>query len=369
MTTNESKTIEPMLTAAFAERPSSVLDPERREARRREAILRIESVLKEVHPVAERRWRQSYWLAAAGAVALAAGLALVVGRAQPKLAASRFFQQSGIVECQAMNDEQWSACRSSDLSNVVGVKTQVGAEATLDTPDGVRIALESTSVVGIANPTTSRYDHRVTLAKGRIHLLVPKLGAGQFAVVTPTATVTVHGTAFSVEVAPTESSSRTCVRLHEGVISVDSSGRSERLVAPATWGCSEPAPGAITKASGSPTSRAAERESSPNDVSNGSASNPSSRASNASAADASSESVPTGRRAPSKPNAAGNEHSSSLEQEIVLLQRALGAEQRREFTLARQGFKQLLTQYPNSVMAPEAKAALQRLNQAQPKER
>jgi TolA-binding protein len=139
--------------------------------------------------------------------------------------------------------------------------------------------------------------------------------------------VTVHGTAFSVTVHHDDAQlTHTCVDLREGVISVTAAGHTERLTAPARWGCDN-------NVTATP----------PND---------------AKAAAITTEPTPSISPAPAseptKPR-----HTLALE--TRLLQTALGAEQRRDFTTAEKNLRALLSSYPNSVVAPEARAALERV--------
>jgi hypothetical protein len=79
----------------------------------------------------------------------------------------------------------------------------------------------------------------VRLVRGRAHLKVKKLHAGQrFHVLTPDADVQVRGTEFDVELRP-GSVPATCVRVQEGLVAVQAGG--EHLVAPGqSWGCEPP---------------------------------------------------------------------------------------------------------------------------------
>ena len=96
---------------------------------------------------------------------------------------------------------------------------------------------------------------RIRLSSGRVSVRVPKLAEGSKLIVgTPDATVTVHGTAFTVEVTKAPSGSMaTSVIVTEGRVSVESGGRQLFLgpgshwsstpteVAPATTAGDEPA--------------------------------------------------------------------------------------------------------------------------------
>ncbi|HVZ75374.1 MAG TPA: FecR family protein [Polyangia bacterium] len=80
----------------------------------------------------------------------------------------------------------------------------------------------------------------VNLLRGRAHLKVTKLHAGQrFHVLTPDADVQVRGTEFDVELHP-GSVPATCVRVQEGLVAVFASGETHMVAPGQTWGCEAP---------------------------------------------------------------------------------------------------------------------------------
>jgi hypothetical protein len=89
----------------------------------------------------------------------------------------------------------------------------------------------------------------VELHRGSVHLTVRPLAAGRsLAVRTADATVTVHGTRFSVTTSENAPPCTTVV-LDEGVVSVDSQGRHALLTAPSTWSsCVRPQPPSLGSA-------------------------------------------------------------------------------------------------------------------------
>ncbi len=167
----------------------------------------------------------------------------------------------------------------------------------------------------------------VQLLAGSIRCQVPPLPAGeQFSVVTPTATVTVHGTAFSVLVSGIAEAVRTCVRVSDGHVVVKSS-EGERVLGPGmTWGCAPPVP--------------------PVEVGPNAAAPPSSMA------------APSGReptRAPAvKP-------AGTLDAENQLFQTALAAERVGDMPAAEASLERLLSKYPASLLSADARIALARV--------
>jgi hypothetical protein len=341
VTTDDPNEVRSMLAVAFAERPTPVLDEAIRQTRRRRAISGIQTILSQ--PRSENRAvvHRIRWGETAAVVALAAGLALVAGRLWPDavrtspVAAFRTIESNGQILCDRDDGRNWTNCNPSQAAGVVGLRTLERAAVTLETVAGVRLNLEASSTLLMSNSNASTLASRVTLTEGCVDVKVPKLGLNrQFSVFTPSATITVHGTAFSVEVTKHANQTyRTCVKLRDGAISVLADGREYKLVAPATWGCD-----ASSKAVASTSDVVVEID-------------------DASKDGAERASLEVAHR----PNLA-NLDRSTLALETKLLQRALGAERRKDLASAEKSLKQLLTLYPNSVVAPEARAALERIS-------
>jgi hypothetical protein len=321
--------------AAFSERPTAVSDAETRAERRERVVARIAEVLAE--PVgAERRWAR--WPMAAGALALAAGAALVFGRwstHHPESTALRSFELRGSVLCQNRSGQNWIACTKGGLGSGMGLKTLERAEAELETQAGVRLELESLGMLGLTEVERARTSTSVTLQQGRLSVRVPHLGQGrEFSVVTPSATVVVHGTAFVVEVAKaSDGRDRTCVRVTEGTVSVRHAGGEQWVSAGGSWGCDEQRATSSVELAPTPA-------------------------------------PPSPASAPASPNSprvtAGASERSTLGVEARLLRTALGAERRGDFDLAEKTLVSLLNSYPNSVVAPDAREALARIRRRQP---
>ena len=318
--------------AAFSDRPTPVSDAETRALRRERIVARMAEVLEEA-PSARRL--HFGWPVAAGALALAAGAALVVGRwvtSHPETMALRSAELHGSVLCQQRAGDSWVACAKP--ADAKGLRTLDQGRAELETGAGVHLELGSLGTLGLTEIEPARTSTSVTLQQGRLAVRVPHLGAGRaFSVVTPSATVVVHGTAFVVEVTKAnDGQTRTCVRVTEGTVSVRHAGGERWVSAIGSWGCDD-----------SQTSTASERT--------------------ASAA------PPSEAESPMSPNSprvtAGPSERSTLGVEARLLQTALGAERRGDFDLAEKTLSSLLSTYPNSVVAPDARAALARVRHRQ----
>lgn len=114
-----------------------------------------------------------------------------------------------------------------------GLRTREGS-ASLGFPSGAvaRVAGRSALLLTATERTES-----LLLTYGRVDVEVPKLDRERgFSVQTPDAKVVVHGTGFSVSVAPeNEPGIRTAVSVTHGVVSVEHEGRHIRLSAGQHW--------------------------------------------------------------------------------------------------------------------------------------
>jgi ferric-dicitrate binding protein FerR (iron transport regulator) len=211
------------------------------------------------------------------------------------------------------------------------IETPSDAQARLVTESGVEVALSSASRARL-HPAEQR--QRVELIRGEVTLQVPPLVNGStVAVVTPDATVTVHGTRFSVSYDANAARPATCVRVMEGVVSVNrGTGRVESLHAGQSSGCDSVV---------APASQPA-RDSSPR-----------------------TEVTPERERlaASTLPDRM-DDPTSSLASENQLLLAGLAAERRNDDAAARAALKTLLARFPHSPLAGEAKRALSRIDNA-----
>jgi hypothetical protein len=146
-----------------------------------------------------------------------------------------------------------------------GVPRRLAATDVLETLNGTaEVRLVSGAVVELA--AQSKIDlaaeerhadavtEKVRLSLGRVGIRVPKLRPGStLMVATPDATVTVHGTAFTVEVTKTKAGSfSTDVTVYEGRVAVDSGGRQLLLGPGSHW------PSAVTTTPAAASSGAAD---------------------------------------------------------------------------------------------------------------
>jgi hypothetical protein len=304
--------------APLREQPTPVTDAESLDARRQRLLPSIRAVVRKV-PVrrAEHRWRSIV----AVALPAVAAVALVVGAvatqwtqeplpesplAAPAPATLRLFAATGQVTFDVGNGTRTIA--AGDVTSVPArgrIATGVGAEAQIES-EGLEVTLRERTEVGV--PEEGLRSLRMT--KGGVRCVVPPLGPDrQFSVVTPDATVVVHGTVFSVRF--DRSTKQSCVAVEEGVVSVRHAGGKTWLESGESWGCE--------------TTTAAR------------------------------ETAPAQRPATPRPQ------RGTLEAENLLFQSALAADRRGDHATARAKLQELLAKYPESPLGPEARATLARL--------
>jgi hypothetical protein len=89
----------------------------------------------------------------------------------------------------------------------------------------------------------------VNLATGDIRCRVPHLAEGRtFSIITPDATVVVHGTVFRVTVTGQAGATETCVRVEEGIVGVQTAAGETLVTAKQSRGCSLDELGAAPRA-------------------------------------------------------------------------------------------------------------------------
>ncbi|HEV3190924.1 MAG TPA: FecR domain-containing protein [Polyangiaceae bacterium] len=201
------------------------------------------------------------------------------------------------------------------------------SEASLRSANGLEIEIfEKTqmALAGLKAASTSS----VNLAKGYIRCRVPHLGEGHtFSVITPDATVMVHGTVFRVTVSSRDGAPETCVRVDEGVVSVQTAAGETFVGANRSWGCDHE-----EQLSAPPSSPTAKPVSSP------------------------ASRWVKGRQAEPAKTPVG-----TLDEEIRLFQAGLSAERQGDARGAGTFFEELLAHYPNSPLAGDARRALVRV--------
>jgi ferric-dicitrate binding protein FerR (iron transport regulator) len=291
-------------------------DPAAAERRRRRVVA---SSALTIARVAHTRARAQTWVKRAVALASAAALvALGVG-------AWRAF--SGAPH--AAVDSPAAQMRLSGTVRAAGddVMTDVGGRGELVLTDGVAITLEQQTRLRLpaASPAgVSPADEQVGLDVGSIAVRVPPLAAGHtFSIKTPDAQVSVHGTAFTVDVVPGAAASpMTHVRVSSGVVSVQSGGHVTVLTAGMDWASPVDVP-AVAPPAVAPTSAAA----------------PSHR---------------PARTSSRAPETAPPPRDSSLGEENRLLASAMAAERGADHAGALRSLDELLRRFPGSPLAQEA---------------
>jgi hypothetical protein len=293
-------------------------------------------------PARDRRRRRIQW--GLGALAslsgIAAGWLLTTqlaeheeGVVQPAVAELRVDPLGGSVAL----TKTGSGSVAVHQSAIIAARGELRAHesASLTTSQGVMVELAKETHVGLDALSPSAGRARLKLVSGSVTCAVPPLGDAQtFSVVTADAEVVVHGTQFSVA-APPSSDAATCVRVREGLVEVRHEGSSVFLAEGQSWGCA-PAP-AATPAAEAPA---------PQDPSNAKQQTAPAPRANARASRVALDSPPTG----------------TLEAESRLIAVALSAERQGKAQAARRLYKKLITRYPDSPLAPDARRGLRRLD-------
>jgi hypothetical protein len=270
-------------------------------------------------------------------LAAAAGFALIVGAAA--MIATR--STSASVDVVAVNGNVTLHGRTTQslekgafvhVSPNGDLTTAAQSEARIQTESGLDVAVFESSRVELDELSTSAKTLR--LGRGAVRCRVPRLAPREkFSVVTPDATVVVHGTVFSVEVRAEGEATRTTVHVAEGIVVVMHAGREIELKASESW-TNQPAP--------EPPPLPVAAESSERTI-----------------GEASPKPAPKGqnRRPSEKPGPS----PGTLDEETRLLRSGLAAERSGDLAGAASSFEQLLSHHPQSPLAPEARAALTRV--------
>ena len=214
------------------------------------------------------------------------------------------------------------------------VESAEPGSAELVNSAGLGLRLGSATRVSLSGLVGAEPRNQVELRHGLLTCTVPHLNEGQrFSVATPDALVVVHGTVFSVRVdSQRTSGSETCVRVTDGVVIVQHGDSETALNAGDSWGCAPSIDGAPK-----PADAAASAASSDN---NGAAAEP--------------------NRGAFHGPVRAVEHGT-LGEENRLFQAALAAERLGQKDKAELGLNRLLSKYPGSPLAPEARRALSRI--------
>lgn len=238
---------------------------------------------------------------------------------------------------------------------VVGdrVLTQLGGEADLDVGRDTQVQLHQQSELLLA-----RNDHvekRLSLREGVIDVRVEHAADSaapkrSVVVETPNATVVVHGTVFSVGVASATSGTVTTVSVRRGVVAILQNGvEQRRLQAGESWSSHAPqaaeAPSSVV--AGGDEVLADEAPHASHAVLSGASKHHASARGPVAATAAS--------HATAASKGSSDASSSTLEQENALFRLAVDARNSGDDAAAVRYFDQLLTTYPKSALAQEAK--------------
>lgn len=217
---------------------------------------------------------------------------------------------------------------ATTLSPEGTLETSRSAEARIKTSGGLEIALLENTRVSLGELGAASASSAVRLERGRVRCVIPHQPGRTFSVLTSVARVVDIGTIFSVSVEPTDAGPKTVVHVEEGEVLVQFAGGQQRLTASQSWtSASEASPPAVVAAP-APVEAASEE---PAPV------------------------VPGPRREP------GKRRPETLETETKLLRSGLASEQKGDLQAAAVAFQTLVTRYPESQLAVDAKAALLRV--------
>ncbi|HEX2872391.1 MAG TPA: FecR domain-containing protein [Polyangiaceae bacterium] len=216
--------------------------------------------------------------------------------------------------------------KAVSLSAEGTLETSQGAEARIKTSGGLEIDLLEKTRVSLGELGAAGVSSALRLDRGRVRCVIPHDPGRTFSVVTSVARVIDVGTTFSVSVEETPTGPKTVVHVEEGEVLIQFAGGQRRLTASQSWmsGAEPPAPLAA-----SPTPEVM--------------------------VEAPQLQPPSPRREPVK------RRPETLETESRLLRSGLASEQKGDFRAAAEAFQTLMTRYPGSPLAPDAKAALKRV--------
>ncbi|HEX3852912.1 MAG TPA: FecR domain-containing protein [Polyangiaceae bacterium] len=221
--------------------------------------------------------------------------------------------------------------------------TAAKSEASVTAVNGLELKLFENTRVALAELRTIHSYGAVHLDGGSIRCRVPHLAEGErFAVITPDATVVVHGTVFSVSVGGATGATQTCVRVEEGMVSVHAANGETRLLSSQSWGCAVPGDDAAASEADAPSPGTS---------------------------DAPSPGTSWKPERASLPRLAGEparRTPGTLDEENRLFQSGLAAERRGDPRAAAESFELLLSRNPRSPLAADARTALARVRPETP---
>jgi hypothetical protein len=328
--------------APLRERPVVVSSDEQQLTRRERVLVHLRVQVRDIPHMRVRAARRR-WLAAAGGLAAAAGVALFVTHWTTEDGAPAGADRQMTVSALSGRVVHVVEGVEHPLSagSVLGaeprgkLRTARRANVSVEAAAGLHLELQERSELGLSELDAGGVSGSVHLSSGQVRCSVPSLPSGEhFSVITPDARVVVHGTVFSVEVrGESVGDTKTCVRVTDGVVVVHRAAAVERLEAGNSSGCELPV--------------VAEEDEEPAEE----------------VATPGGKSTRPARVAPPVPAPRAPVKPSTLAEENRLLQSALAAEARGEHRAAEDYLRSLLTNYPKSPLAQDAEAALRRVRQ------
>lgn len=221
--------------------------PERMSDRRNRTIALLRAAqTRELHARGTGRIRRRVAITASVLAALAAGIAVYQGHRERPASESVAVALPTAMTVRALDG------RIAVVRGGTEIEQAPGIGVSLETGDAVRTGAESRAALTMqshatvaVSPSTNielgtperLHAERLDLELGRVDVTVPKLEPGRsLCVHTPHATVTVHGTRFSVVVARDAGGGlRTTVGVQEGAVWVEQDGRTTELGSGNVW--------------------------------------------------------------------------------------------------------------------------------------
>jgi ferric-dicitrate binding protein FerR (iron transport regulator) len=211
------------------------------------------------------------------------------------------------------------------------LETSAGAMARIKSR-GVEVELLESTKVSLSRLGASADSAAIRLVQGSVRCVIPHQPGRTFTVVTADARVIDVGTVFSVAVKSTAAGPKTIVDVEEGEVLVEYAGGQRRLTASQSW---------------SSRPFTADESSAPAAADSG-------RAQLLPAA-------PSAVRRGALPVPSAKRPRETLATETQLLRSGLAKEQKGDARGAAADFEALVSSYPDSLLAPDAKAALARV--------
>jgi len=210
------------------------------------------------------------------------------------------------------------------------IETSVHAKALIKTETGLEIELRENTRVSLAEMNSAEPRFALHLDAGAVRCIVPHLAEGHtFSVVTPDARIVDRGTIFTVSVEGSGPAARTIVRVEEGAVLVQHASGDTQLSATQSWRSGAAAEQAVASA----------------------------RAGGSTESTARGPAAVGARRGVDIPK----QPRGTLDEETSLLRLGLANERKGDLRGAAASFESLLSRYPDSQLAPDARAGLSRV--------